>query len=161
MRMSKRLAAGVVGVGVAWSYFFSHHEAMKPLDPSEITGRIWVESKAKSQTDYVQGLYLAPVVGYGTVNKSSTFDWHVELLKFKRSAGKLTVTFPQTGKSTDLDVTVSPCKDLPPFDLCLDLSENPWGGPKRYHGTSKKSEEAAAVGSFASMPSQLEGMTLD
>ena len=66
MRMSKRLAAGVVGVGVAWSYFSTRHEAMKPLDPSEVSGRIWVESRSKTPTDYVQGLYLAPVVGYGT-----------------------------------------------------------------------------------------------
>jgi hypothetical protein len=161
MRMSKRLAAGVVGVGVAWSYFSSRHEAMKPLDPSEVTGRIWLESKTKSQTDYAQGLYLAPLVGYGTVNRSSMFDWHVQVMKYKRSASKLSVTFPQTGKTTDINVTVTPCNDMPPFDLCLDLSENPWGGPKRYHGTSKKSDEAAAVGSFATMPTQLDGMPVD
>ncbi len=32
------------------------------------------------------------------------------------------------------------CTDLHPFDLCLDMKENPWGGPTRYYGMRDESD---------------------
>ncbi len=36
------------------------------------------------------------------------------------------------------------CDDLPPFDLCLTMSKNPWGGPKKYYSTNDPDSAALA-----------------
>ena len=54
--------------------------------------------------------------------------------------------FPQSDKNREVNFRISQCDDLPPFDLCLDLSENPWGGPRRYYGLADPDQEQELLG---------------
>ena len=80
---------------------------------------------------------------FGAFQRSSTYDWHIERFDYKREGKSLKLTFPQTGKTAEVTYTISACDNLPPFDLCLDLSDNPWGGPKRFYGKRRVVEDDA------------------
>lgn len=114
-------------------------------DPSLVFDRLWIDSQPSKPTDYVNAVYLVPRPGIGVFQRSSTYDFHFERFDHQRDGQKLHVTFPQSGKASDLTFTVTACKDLPPFDLCLDLSQNPWSGPRRYHGMREQDDDDAAL----------------
>ena len=57
-----------------------------------------------------------------------------EIFEYRREGPKADVRFPQDGRESHLEYTITACDELRPFDLCLDLADNPWGGPKRYYG---------------------------
>lgn len=122
--------------------------ATRPLaedDPALITDRAWFDSKPEKYTDYVQAFYASRYAQTAVFQKASAYDYHVELAQFRRDARKLSLTFPQNGKSAEVTFSVSACKDLPPFDLCLDLDANPWGGPKRYHAMREQEEDGSRL----------------
>jgi hypothetical protein len=114
-------------------------------DPSLLMGRVWIESKPERPTDYTHGAFLLPRPALGIFQRSSAYDFHFERFDYRRDGHALELTFPQTGKTAEITFTVSACNALPPFDLCLDLSDNPWGGPKRYYGMRKQDEDDAAL----------------
>jgi len=114
-------------------------------DPSLLVGRVWIESKPEKPTDYTQGAYLLPRPAIGLFQRASAYDFHFERFDYKRDGKKLALTFPQSGKRAEVTFTVTACDKLPPFDLCLDLSENPWGGPRRYYGMRQQDEDDAAA----------------
>jgi hypothetical protein len=117
-------------------------------DPSLVTGRVWVETRAQRPTDYVHGIFLLPRPHFGAFQRSSAYDFHFERFDYKRDDKTLKLTFPQTGKTADVTFTVSACNNLPPFDLCLDLSDNPWGGPKRFYGKRRVVEDDVDLKEF-------------
>jgi hypothetical protein len=114
-------------------------------DPSLLLGRVWIESEPEKPTDYVHGAFLLPRPALGVFQRSSSYDFHFERFDYRRDGRVLQLTFPQTGKTAEITFTVSACNTLLPFDLCLDLSDNPWGGPKRYFGMRKQDEDDAAL----------------
>ena len=114
-------------------------------DPSLLFGRVWLESTPDKPTDYTQGAFLLPRPSIGVFHRSSAYDFHIERFDYKRDGKALALTFPQTGKKSELTFTITACDKLPPFDLCLDLSDNPWGGPKRYFGMRQQDEDSAAA----------------
>jgi hypothetical protein len=123
-------------------------------DPALLIGRVWFETKPQQATDYVHGAYLLPRPSIGLFHRSSAYDFHFERFDYKRDGQKLALTFPQSGKKAEVGFTIKACTELPPFDLCLDLAENPWGGPRRYYATRQQDEDDAAA---RHMRAELEG----
>ena len=127
-----------------------------PADgPGDVDGRVWVEKRPDKHTDYVHMAFFFSRANFGLFERASSYDLRMELADVSRKDDKLRVFFPQSGKDTTVTVKVKSCNDLPPFDLCLDLSDNPWGGPKRYYGFTNPEDEAAQLGDFAKETRQL------
>ncbi len=114
-------------------------------DPSLLIGRIWVDSAPEKPTDYAHGAFLLPRPAIGIFQRSSSYDFHFERFDYQREGQTLKLTFPQSGKTAEVTFTVSACHTLPPFDLCLDLSDNPWGGPKHFFGSRQQDEDDARL----------------
>jgi hypothetical protein len=114
-------------------------------DPSLLLDRVWFESQPAKPTDYVHVLFLLSYPSVGVFQRSSAYDFHFEQVDYKRSGESMKLTFPQTGKEDEVTFTVTACNALPPFDLCLDLSGNPWGGPKRYYAKRHQDDEDEAA----------------
>ena len=124
-------------------------------DPSLLFNRVWVDSKPEKPTDYMHGVFVLPRPALGLFQRSSTYDFHFERFDYRRDGQALKLTFPQTGKTAEITFTVTACQTLPPFDLCLDLSDNPWGGPKRFFGKRQQDDDDAALrGMRAHLPAR-------
>jgi hypothetical protein len=117
-------------------------------DPSLLVDRVWVDGQPEQLTDYVQASYFADEQPVGVFQKASAYDMRLELFTWKRDDRTISLTFPQSGKAAKLRFSIERCDDLPPFDLCLTLSDNPWGGPKRYHGMREQEDEGAKLRSL-------------
>lgn len=113
-------------------------------DPSLLIDRVWVDSVPDKPTDHTNFAYLIPEPAIGIFQRASSYEMRAERFDHRRDGKTLELTFPQSGKTAKITFTVTACSELPPFDLCLDLSDNPWGGPKRYYGTRAQDEDDAA-----------------
>lgn len=154
MKINQKLAlvlvAGVAGYVALQNLDFFRGSA-RDEDPSLLFNRIWMESKPEAPTDYVHGAYFLSRPQLGIFQRSSAYDFRFERFDYKRDGAKLTVTFPQTSRTEEIAVHITKCGAPPPFDLCLDVGENPWGGPKRYYGMTEQEDEARTLGSAAVM----------
>lgn len=111
--------------------------------PTELFGRVWLEKIPEKPTDYIHGAFVVEDQPVGVFERGSAYDFHFELFQYDRDGGKLALTFPQSERKAKLAYTVKACDDLPPFDLCLTLSENPWSGaPRKYHGFRDQDDES-------------------
>lgn len=124
----------------------------KTEDPSLLFDRVWLDSKPDKPTDYAHAAYLIPRPALGIFQRASSYESRAERFDHRRDGQKLEITFPQSGKSSEVTFTVTACSALPPFDLCLDLSENPWGGPRRYYGMREQDEDERARRIKAALP---------
>jgi len=115
-------------------------------DPALLLDRVWVDSKPEKYTDYTHVMLAVSHAPIGLFQKASAYQATVELFEYKRKDALLGVHFPQSGKKRETRYRVRECSDLPPFDLCLELSQNPWGGPRRYYGMKNPDEERAELG---------------
>jgi hypothetical protein len=140
---------GALGLATLGAWRLAASSAPADDDPSLILDRAWVDSRPDKFTDYVNAFYASKYGQTGVFQKASSYDYHFELTTFRRDAGKLVLTFPQTGKTAEVSFSVRACRDLPPFDLCLELSDNPWGGPRRYHAMKEQEDESATLGKTA------------
>jgi hypothetical protein len=140
------LAVVTTGAFIGWRWSGSGHT---PGDSGEVDGRVWVEKRPEKHTDYVHLAFFVSRANFGLFERASSYDVHLELADIVRKEDKLTVYFPQSGKTTTIAFTVKSCADQPPFDMCLDLSENPWGGPKHYYGFSTPEDESSQLGELA------------
>lgn len=139
----------IVALAAGWWWYWSREGGPRKMvadDPSLIRDRTWVDSKPVKYTDYVHGFIAMSYVPIGFFAKASAYDLRAERFDFNGKGGTLRIVFPQSGKSAELSYTVSACNELPPFDLCLDLAENPWGGPRRYYGLRNPEDEARHLG---------------
>ncbi|HEY8040671.1 MAG TPA: hypothetical protein VIF15_12785 [Polyangiaceae bacterium] len=118
-------------------------------EPGLIDGRLWVDSRPDKHTDYVQAAIFLGAANFGLFERASSYDLRLEVFDMTRDARTVKLTFPQNGKAASFGFSVKTCNDLPPFDLCLDVTSNPWGGPKRYHGFSNPEQEDQALGPLA------------
>jgi hypothetical protein len=66
-----------------------------------------------------------------------------------RDATSVDLTFPQSNREAKFTFAVRECTDRKPFDLCLSLSSNPWGGPTEYFGFSRPEDEQHELGALS------------
>jgi hypothetical protein len=138
-------------LALGWWWFRGRNEARRTArrdDASLIRDRTWVDSKPTRHTDYVNGFIALGYMPLGFVTRASSFELHVERFEHSGRDGTLRVSFPQSGRAADIGYRVTECNDLPPFDLCLDLDSNPWGGPTRYYGLRSADAEEQHLGSL-------------
>jgi len=121
----------------------------RAADESQLDGRVWVEGRPDRVTDYVHSAFFFSRANFGVFERASAYDMRLEFCDLTKKDGKLKLFFPQTKKSAEISFTVKECSEKAPFDLCLDLGENPWGGPKRYYGFTREEDERAALGDTA------------
>jgi hypothetical protein len=118
-------------------------------DESLVDGRAWVEGRPDRMTDYVHAVFFVSRANIGIFERASAYDLRFEIFDLSRQKGSLKIHFPQSKKDANVGFGVKECNDKPPFDLCLDLNDNPWGGPKRYYGFQNPEDEKANLGDFA------------
>jgi hypothetical protein len=121
-------------------------DAARGKDPALLLDRVWVDSKPEKYTDYTHAMIAVSYAPIGLFQKASAYQATVEMFEHTRRDSVLFVQFPQTGKKRETRFRIRECSDLPPFDLCLELSPNPWGGPRRYYGISDPDQERAQLG---------------
>jgi hypothetical protein len=119
------------------------------VDQSLLFDRAWLEREPEQATDYVHAMWVAKRPAQGVFFRGSSYDMRIERIDYDRSEAKLDLRFPQTGKKASVRFKITECKEKDAFDLCLDLSENPWGGPKRYYGLSSQDDARPAVRKIA------------
>ena len=147
---AKNLALVALCGGMALLAWRAVHRTDAPGgDDSLAFDRVWVEKRADKHTDYVHVMLLLQRAHVGLFERASSYDVHFELGEFSRDKGTVKLVFPQSGAKKDFTVKVAKCNSLPPFDLCLDVSENPWGGPRRYYGFADQEEEGKELGGLA------------
>jgi hypothetical protein len=116
-------------------------------DPSLIFGRPWLEAKPSHGRDFVHAMFVAPQAPVGVFQRASAYEARLELFRFERQGSTMRLRFPQTGRAAELSYKITACDELPPFDLCLDVSKNPWDGPRRYYGMRRaRHDDVGAVG---------------
>jgi hypothetical protein len=145
------ILAAVVAALVVWR---RGHDGPSPLDsplaaPSLIDGRVWVEKRPEKHTDYVHSAFFLSRANLALFDRASSYEVRFEIAELTRDGEKVRIFFPQTSRDTRATFRVTSCNSLPPFDLCLDLSDNPWGGPKRYYGFTNPEDERASLGALA------------
>jgi len=120
-------------------------------DPSLIDGRVWLEKHPEKHTDKVHAAFFLSGYNIGLFDERSSYAGRYELFEFTREGSTVKGFFPQADKNWKLTYAVRACDDLPPFDLCLELSSNPWsagGAPKKYYGfrdADAESREASDI----------------
>ncbi len=119
-------------------------ETARDEPPAMLFNRVWLEKMPDKPTDYVQGTFVLDQQPFGLFQRASAFDYHLELFEYDQDGAKLKVVFPQTDKKATFTYSIKGC-DVPPFDLCLTLSDNPWGGPKKYYGFRDAEQESKRV----------------
>jgi hypothetical protein len=137
-----------LGLGVLATYGACralHHDDDVAANASLLPDRIWLESMPEKRTDYVHGLYVLGGQDAGVFSRSSNYDLHLEIFELDEKKEELGFTFPQSGKKAKVKFSIRSCSDKKGFDLCLDLSENPWGGPKRYYAARDQDSESEAT----------------
>lgn len=117
--------------------------------PSLVDDRLWVDSQPVHHTDYVQAVVFLSNDHFGVFRRASSYDIHLEFFDMTRDGKTIRLTFPQSRRSAEMHYAVRECHDHPPFDLCLDLSDNPWGGPTHYFGFSEPDDERRTLGDAA------------
>lgn len=147
--------AGVTGIG--WCSLDRAPEGdAADENPALFFNRSWVEKKPEKYTEQVHGLYAARYSPFGIFEHDSAYEFHAERFDYKRDGSKIQVSFPQSGRTEEFTYAVKACEAPPPFDLCLDLSKNPWGGPRRYYGFRYLDDETHHLGA---MRARNEGFT--
>lgn len=145
---------------LAWKYLFGDGAADRGQEARDgeaalILDRVWVDGEPERYTDFVHAMLMLSDIPMGVFQKASAYQMKLEVFEFKREASRIGVRFPQTGTSKRFSYKVRRCNEKPPFDLCLDLSANPWRGPKRYYSLSDDHASDALVGVEARLRQQL------
>src|SRR6266545_2260392 len=133
-------------------------EAERGKDPALLLDRVWVDSKPEKYTDFSHFMLAISNAPIGLFQKASAYQATTELFEYKRRGDVLGFHFPQSGKKRETRFQIRECRDLPPFDLCLELRQNPWGGPRRYYGIADPGKERAELGEIRD---QLEHRLID
>ncbi|HUH04671.1 MAG TPA: hypothetical protein VML75_21895 [Kofleriaceae bacterium] len=135
---------------LGWKYFRGHEgeraDAQRGENPALLLDRVWVDSEPSAFTDYIHAMIALSDVPLGVFQKASAYQLNLEIFEFHRDGSKMVLRFPQTDTSKKFGFKITGCNELPPYDLCLDLNKNPWGGPKRYYGVRDAGSEAALLG---------------
>jgi len=141
----------LVLAAVAWWWFHrgaatERRAGVTREDPRLLLDRVWIDSKPERHTDYVQAMLMLSDAPIGAFQKASAYHAEIELFEHHRDGAQVKLHFPQSDRTGRFSYQVSRCDELPPFDLCLTLSDNPWKGPRRYYGLSESDAEARVLG---------------
>jgi hypothetical protein len=139
------LAALAVAGALVWRAWPRHEAA----DPSLVDGRLWVDSRPDRRTDYVQAAFFVTDANLGIFERASSYDLRLEFFDMTRDTRTISLTFPQTNRHAKFTFSIRECTDHKPFDLCLTLSSNPWGGPTDYYGFSRPEDEQREMGALS------------
>ena len=137
----------VAGGYLGWRHFRGGPAvggAAKAEDPALLLNRVWIDSRPKKATDFVNVLFVTDRMPLGIFQRASAFRLLAERFQYHREGRVLQLTFPQTKRNDRVSYEIRACDGLPPLDLCLELSRNPWeGGPTRFYSKreSEKSDE--------------------
>jgi len=135
-----------LGLALLWYYYRDRAAVEQREDPSMIFGRLWVDSSPQKDTDYIHALALLKRLPVGVFQRASSYRMVAERFDYRRKKDRLELAFPQSGKEATLTFRVWACDDLPPFDLCLELSRNPWeSGPKKFYGMREQRRASARI----------------
>lgn len=152
MKRSAKVAIGLAAAAVAVWFARGGEEEVEGFDdergkdPSLLVDRVWLDSRPEKYTDFVHAMLALDGAPIGLFQKASSYQSTTELFEFKRRDAVLSVHFPQDGRKRQTKFRIRECSDLPPFDLCLDLASNPWGGPRRYYGLLDQDREEELLG---------------
>lgn len=111
------------------------------VDDELLFDRFWITSVPERDTDFTHDLFVSRDYELGLFARFSNYRLEEELFEWERNGDQLRLRFPQEDRRASSSWQISRCDELPNFDLCLDLDENPWGGPRRYYGTSDDGDE--------------------
>ena len=98
-----------------------------------IHDRLWVTDFPEAETDYAHDFFVTSGGEYGSFARYSMFRYEEEIFEYDREGETLRLFFPQSDRRVTVGYSITSCDDLPPYDLCIDLDENPWHGPRRYY----------------------------
>jgi hypothetical protein len=124
-----------------WYYRRGETEVAQREDASLLFNRIWVDSSPEKDTEYIHAMVLVTKLPIGVFQRASSYRFVAERFDYrKRGRGRIELSFPQSGKEDQFKYRIWGCDDLPPYDLCLQLSKNPWeSGPKRFYAMRDQS----------------------
>ncbi len=148
-RSYPRRALALAALAVASALVWRAWPRRVASDPSLVDGRLWVDSRPDKHTDYVHAVVFLSDANLGLFERASSYDRRLELFEMTRDSRTVKLTFPQTDRSATFTFSVRECDERKPFDLCLTLSSNPWGGPTAYYGFSRPEDEHEALGALA------------
>ncbi|MBI2895639.1 MAG: hypothetical protein HYY06_18930 [Deltaproteobacteria bacterium] len=140
------LVAILVLAYLAWRYLGGGGgAALQAESPDLIINRVWVDSQPERYTDKVNAFLMVDYARLGIFQEASAYVGRFELFEYRRKGGEADLQFPQDGRAAKLAYAVSECNELRPYDLCLDLQSNPWGGPTRYYGMREQDDEGESL----------------
>jgi hypothetical protein len=117
--------------------------AARPGDePRLIFDRPWLSKRPASAKERIHALFITEQAPLGAFQRGSAYVVNAELFAYQRDATRLKLVFPQSDRHAEMRYRVHACDEAPPFDLCLDISKNPWGGPRRYYSL-RRSRQAS------------------
>ena len=119
---------------LAWRYLGGGDARQQAESPDLAVNRVWVDSQPERYADKVNAFLMVDYAHLGIFQEASQYAGRFELFEYRRQGAKVELKFPQDGRAGGIEFTVSECSELHPYDLCLDMKENPWGGPTRYYG---------------------------
>jgi hypothetical protein len=137
----------VAGGYLGWRHFRggpAGERTLKAEDPALLLNRVWIDSRPKKAQDFINVLFVTDRLPLGIFQRASAFRLLAERFEYHRDGRVLGLTFPQSKRNDRVSFEIRACNDLPPMDLCLELSRNPWeGGPTRFYSKreSEKSDE--------------------
>lgn len=138
------LVAIFVVLFLVWRYL-GGEAAVRDESPDLIANRVWVDRQPEKFTDQVNAFLMIDDARLGIFQEASQWAGRYELFEYRRQGSTADLKFPQDGREAAVDYTVTSCNELHPFDLCLDLRENPWGGPIRYYGMRNDGSDDQAL----------------
>jgi hypothetical protein len=120
---------------LAWRYLGGGGDARLAAEsPDLAVNRVWVDSQPERYTDNVNAFLMVDYARLGVFQEASQYAGRFEIFEYRRKGAEVELKFPQDGRTGAIELTVSECSELHPYDLCLDMKVNPWGGPTRYYG---------------------------
>jgi hypothetical protein len=159
MRKSRTLfvvIAILVLAYLAWRYLGGGEHRVAAENPDLGVNRLWVDSAPERYTDKVNIFVMVDYARLGIFQEASSYAGRFELFDYRRKGAEVDLRFPQDGRAGQISYTVTECNDLHPYDLCLDMKKNPWGGPTRYYGMRDESEDES--GQVSRWHRQLNGL---
>ncbi len=148
-------------LATGFGLFSRRNHAPAGLDGGEadlLADRVWLQAIPTAPTQHIHAFLLLGDAPLGVFQKSSAYQATLEVFEHVRDGADLRMRFPQSGAGETVRFRVKACSEHPPFDLCLDLSKNPWGGPTRYFGFR---DEDSAGATHAALRHRLAHAAID
>lgn len=118
---------------LAWRYLGGGDARLAAESPDLAVDRVWVDSQPEKYTDTVNAFLMVDSAHLGIFQAASQYAARYEIFEYRRKGAKVNLRFPQDGRAGEIELTVTECSELQPYDLCLDMKVNPWDGPTRYY----------------------------